>query len=138
MAIFIVISMLLFSCTNKPESQPSGNTLFSLIDPTDSGIQFENKLEFDPKFNIYTYRNFYNGGGVAIGDVNNDGFPDIYFTGNQVSSKLYLNKGNRTSAPSVVAPLQFEDVTQAAGVATGVMRLTSNGKLSPGKADSAR
>jgi len=80
--------------------------LFVLKDAT-IGISFENILTYDEAFNPYLYRNFYNGGGVAIGDINNDGLEDIYFTGNMVDNKLYLNKGN----------WQFEDITQIAGVA---------------------
>lgn len=76
-----------------------------------SGIDFENNLSYTEDFNPYIYRNFYNGGGVAIGDINNDGLEDIYFTGNIVDNKLFLNKGN----------WQFEDITDKAGVAcTGV------------------
>ena len=71
------------------------------------GIDFENALVYNENFNPYTYRNFYNGGGVSIGDINNDGLDDIYFTGNMVSNKLYLNKGNWI----------FEDITNLAGVA---------------------
>ena len=72
---------------------------------TGSGIDFENTLKGDVDFNIFSYRNFYNGGGVAIGDLNNDGLPDIFFTANQESNKLYLNKGN----------FQFEDISAKAG-----------------------
>ena len=72
-----------------------------------SGITFENTLSYTESFNPYTYRNFYNGGGVALGDINNDGLLDIFFTGNLVPNKLYLNKGN----------WQFEDITETAGVA---------------------
>ena len=72
-----------------------------------SGVVFNNDLNYTEELNPYTYRNFYNGGGVAIGDINNDGLQDIYFTGNMVSNKLFLNKGD----------WQFEDVTDIAGVA---------------------
>ena len=66
-----------------------------------TGITFNNKVVDDGEFNVFNYRNFYNGGGVAIGDVNNDGKPDIFFTSNQGENKLYINKGN----------CKFEDVT---------------------------
>ncbi|MFT4536315.1 MAG: hypothetical protein ACI9P5_003691, partial [Saprospiraceae bacterium] len=72
----------------------------------DIGIDFANNLTYTEEFNPYTYRNFYNGGGVALGDINNDGLIDIYFTGNQVENKLYINKGN----------WQYEDISQSAGV----------------------
>jgi hypothetical protein len=70
------------------------------------GIRFENNLRYTESFNPYLYRNFYNGGGVAIGDINNDGLEDVYFTGNMVDNKLFVNKGN----------WQFEDISQKAGV----------------------
>ncbi|MGB4849326.1 MAG: VCBS repeat-containing protein [Saprospiraceae bacterium] len=120
----IVTSALMFACNEKTESNSLNNKLFTLIDPDNSGIHFENKLEFDSKFNIYTYRNFYDGGGVAIGDINGDSLPDIYFSANMGGNKLYLNKGN----------LEFEDMTAKAGVegrvgswSTGVTMADVNG-----------
>ncbi len=100
-----------------------GQTLFEALSPEASGVDFANTLSFQRDFNIYTYRNFYNGGGVALGDVNKDGLVDIYFTGNMQPNRLYLNKGD----------MQFEDVTEAAGVAgkgawsTGVSMADVNG-----------
>ena len=85
-----------------------GDYLFTALDHEDSGIQFNNQLRDDEQFNIVDYLYFYNGGGVAVGDINNDGLEDIYFTGNQVDNKLYLNKGQ----------LKFEDITASAGVAS--------------------
>jgi len=90
----------MFSC-HLPEDK--GPALFKLEEHT--GITFNNEVNNRPDFNIFTYRNFYNGGGVAIGDINNDGLPDIFFTSNMGSNKLYLNKGD----------LHFEDITDKAG-----------------------
>ncbi|MEY8020748.1 VCBS repeat-containing protein [Muriicola sp. SD30] len=103
----------------ETETKP---TLFNLLSPEESGVDFVNKVENQKNFNIFKYRNFYNGGGVAIGDVNNDGLPDIYLTGNMVENKLYLNKGD----------LKFEDITLKAGVqgskpwSTGVVMVDIN------------
>jgi len=80
--------------------------LFTLMPSNKTGIDFVNKVRNKKNFNIFMYRNFYNGGGVAIGDINNDGLADIYMTGNMVPNKLYLNKGN----------LKFEDISEKAGV----------------------
>lgn len=102
--------LLLGSCSQKKEvalvDGRNGDTLFSLLSSEKTGIDFVNKVVNQKNFNIFKYRNFYNGGGVAIGDINNDGLPDIYLTGNMVPNKLYLNKGG----------LQFEDISEKAGV----------------------
>ena len=73
---------------------------------TKTGISFSNNLKVSEDFDVFRYRNFYNGGGVGIGDINNDSLPDIYFTSNMGDNKLFLNKGN----------WQFEDITEKAGV----------------------
>ncbi|GIL24049.1 MAG: hypothetical protein BroJett042_25620 [Bacteroidota bacterium] len=118
--IFLVcLAGFCFACTHNNEEI----TLFKSLSAESTGITFRNDLSFNQEFNIYTYRNFYNGGGVGIGDFNNDGFMDIYFTSNQSSNKLYINKGN----------LQFEDITDKAGVngtkswSTGVALADVNG-----------
>jgi enediyne biosynthesis protein E4 len=107
-------------------SSPSKDQIarqFELVPASNSGITFRNDLKFDEAFNIYTYRNFYNGGGVALGDINNDGLIDIYFTANMTDNRLYLNRGD----------WKFEDITATAGVAgtkawsTGVTMVDING-----------
>jgi enediyne biosynthesis protein E4 len=82
-------------------------TTFSLISAQQSGVDFVNQVDDLKDFNILNYRNFYNGGGVAIGDINNDGLEDLFFTSNQHANRLYLNKGNWL----------FEDITEQSGVA---------------------
>ena len=117
--VVISISIIFFSCKNS--NKPDG--LFEELNGSDTGIDFENKVSNTEEFNIFNYRNFYNGGGVSIGDINNDGLPDIYFTANMGDNKLYLNKGN----------WKFEDITAKAGVAeptkwsTGVVMVDING-----------
>jgi enediyne biosynthesis protein E4 len=93
-----------FGCS--PAETETQGSLFTEIKSEYSGIEFSNDLPFNKEFNIYTYRNFYNGGGVALGDVNNDGLLDVYFSSNLSSNKLFLNKGN----------FKFEDITDKAGV----------------------
>jgi hypothetical protein len=93
----------LFICLASACKKP---TLFEQIPSSQSGITFNNTIVEDDKINPLTKLNLYNGGGVGIGDFNNDGLQDIYFVGNQVSNKLYLNKGD----------FKFEDITDKAGV----------------------
>ena len=105
--LVLIFVITIYSCRNDHSAINSSNTLFTLLPSTYTHITFSNDLTYTEQFNPYTYRNFYNGGGVGLGDINNDGLLDIYFCGNQVNSKLYLNKGD----------FQFEDITDKAGVA---------------------
>ena len=84
------------------------SSLFSVVPPGESGVTFENTIDESEKYNLFSFYYLYNGGGVSVGDVSGNGHPDLYFTGNMVSSRLYVNQGN----------LQFEDVTDEAGVGT--------------------
>ncbi|EAR00459.1 VCBS repeat-containing protein [Maribacter sp. HTCC2170] len=105
---FLIFSIFFLSCNQKKEEEKSVNEpLFSLVNSEDSGISFNNTLPFNNAFNVYTYRNYYNGGGVALGDVDNDGLIDMYLTANATENKLFLNKGD----------FKFEDVTNVAKVA---------------------
>jgi len=99
-SIFLLcIPVLFFSCKRN-------STLFQLVSSANSGIHFSNNIIENDSINPIDLTNIYNGGGVGIGDFNNDGLQDIYFTGNLVANKLYLNKGK----------MQFEDITEKAGV----------------------
>src|SRR5436190_18936145 len=89
----------LVDCDNK-------HTLFEQISSSHSNIQFNNQITENDSINPLDIVNIYNGGGVGIGDFNNDNLPDIYFTGNMVSNRLYLNKGD----------FKFQDITDEAGV----------------------
>jgi hypothetical protein len=106
-----VFSLLIIGCSQKPEtekiSEATEATVFKRVPSSQSGVTFTNTVDenIDNYFDFFAY--VYNGGGVGIGDINNDGLPDIYFTGNEVPNKLYLNQGN----------LKFKDITEAAGVA---------------------
>lgn len=107
LALILIISTFVHCKRNVQNvSQVEKAKVFELLDAENTGINFKNTLEYDNEFNVYRYRNFYNGGGVAIGDINNDSLPDIYFVANQKKNRLYLNKGNFT----------FEDVTESAKV----------------------
>ena len=96
---FLFGALLTFSC-NRQQPKP----LFELA--TDTGINFENNVEDGKLENSFLFRNFYNGGGVAIADINNDGLPDIFLTSNTGTNKLYLNKGH----------FKFEDISVRAGI----------------------
>ncbi len=99
--LIALVSVLVVSCSKKKE-----DTLFIKVSSNDSGIAFNNKIVETDSFNILTSEYIFNGGGVAVGDFNNDDKPDLFFTGNQVTNKLYLNQGD----------FKFKDVTKASGV----------------------
>ncbi len=102
LSFFILLTLFLVTGCNKQ------NTLFERKLAAETGITFINSVTPNDSLNLLTYEYFYNGGGVAVGDVNNDGLSDIYFSGNTVTSRLYLNQGN----------LKFKDVTNQAHVGT--------------------
>lgn len=105
----IAILLSVSACQNDESSSISNSSqLFSSIAPSQSGINFENNITVDLTNgqNIMAYEYFYNGGGVGIGDFDNDGLPDVFMAGNEVADKLYRNKGN----------LKFEDITNTAGI----------------------
>lgn len=105
--VFLLLLMLSFFCSSCRKRE-SNTAVFELLDSAKTGVTFNNKISDSDPPGILDYLYFYNGGGVAIGDINNDGLPDIFFTSNKKGgNRLYLNKGN----------YQFEDVTQKAGVA---------------------
>ena len=109
--------VLIISCSRKDEP------LFTHLSERETGIDFVNENHETERSNILTYEYFYNGGGVALGDINNDGLVDIYFTSNLFSNKLYLNEGN----------FRFRDITEESGTAcevgwkTGVTMVDING-----------
>ena len=118
-SFLVAYSLFFFSgCQNE-----KNKSVFTLLDSKTTGINFNNISVENEQINILTYEYMYNGGGVAIGDINNDGLKDIYFTSNNQENKLYLNKGN----------MKFEDITAAAGVGckegwkTGVTMVDING-----------
>ena len=107
-SFILVVLLLCFTCAknNSTPYQDVKNTVFTSIPKSHSNIDFVNTVEETIDFNFLNYSYIYNGGGVAVGDINNDGLEDIYFTSNQNSNKLYLNKGN----------FVFEDITEDAKV----------------------
>ena len=103
--LLIALTWFIAGCGVGVE-QPEKDTLFQLVDSDHSNITFSNNLTNTEDFNIIDYLYFYNGGGLAIGDINNDGLEDLYFSANMGANKLYLNKGN----------MAFEDISESAGV----------------------
>ena len=105
-----IICFLIFICYTQSCRTKESNALFSKLDPFESGIRFSNDIHDTDSTNSMINEFGYMGGGVGIGDFNNDGLKDIFFSANQVSSRTYLNKGNN----------QFEDITEKAGLVTDV------------------
>src|SRR5206468_435888 len=101
----LVVSLVLFDRCGQQQKTPP---LFRLLTPDQTGVRFANTITTTDSENVQTDVYIYNGAGVAVGDIDNDGLPDIFFAANMVSSRLYLNKGN----------MRFEDITRSAGVAT--------------------
>src|ERR1700710_2598651 len=102
--VYCTILILFFSCTHRPV-----NTLFTSLKASETGIRFNNEIIENDSSHSFINEFGYMGGGVGIGDFNNDGKKDIFFSGNQVTCRLYINKGNN----------QFEDITEKSGVTTG-------------------
>jgi len=121
-SIIIILCLCILTCCNTKNDQP-GNLLFTQMDSLVTGVSFNNIIIETENINPLQYESSYSGGGVAIGDFNQDGLDDIYFTGNVVQNKLFLNKGN----------FKFEDCTMTSGVQghggwkTGVSSVDING-----------
>ncbi len=96
-----LVIIVVYSCKKEDDSKQ-----FTLLFSKTTGIDFKNRIQETEEFNVLTYGYLYNGGGVSIGDLNNDSLPDIYFTGNMVGSHLYMNKGD----------FEFEEIAKEAGV----------------------
>ncbi|MFN5423300.1 MAG: VCBS repeat-containing protein, partial [bacterium] len=103
-AVALLSCFLLLTCANNKKNK----TLFELIPAEQSGISFTNEIVEDENLNILSFEYFYNGAGVGIGDFNNDGLQDIFFSSNMGKSRLYLNRGNFT----------FSDITDSSGINT--------------------
>jgi hypothetical protein len=121
--LIFFIALSIAGCKHDKKVEITKDTLFELIPPEASGVNFINKITDEKASNVFLYRNYYNGGGVAIGDINNDGLPDIYLTSNLEKNKLYLNLGN----------FKFKDITASSGTggehawSTGAVMADING-----------
>ena len=115
--LIILSAIIIYSCHNEKSSIDVPEAEFHAVDAGHSGIEFVNEFKGFDVQSVLQYINVYNGGGVAIADINNDGLDDIYLTGNNVPNRLYLNKGN----------LQFEDITDSSG--TACSNCWSNGAI---------
>lgn len=105
-----LLSSFIFSCNDKNETESKEDAIFKKVSSTKSGIDFNNLVDENYHQNYFdTFAYVYNGAGVAVADINNDGLQDLYFTGNEVPNKLYLNEGN----------MKFKDITSTAGVDGG-------------------
>ncbi|MEN0003223.1 MAG: VCBS repeat-containing protein [Bacteroidota bacterium] len=104
----LFLGVLIAACSSEPTPPDASLPQFELVEAARSGIQFKNWIDETPNRNVGTFDYFYNGAGVGVGDLNGDGRPDIFFTGNDASNQLYFNKGE----------LQFEEVTAKAGLAS--------------------
>ena len=105
--IIILLGIAIIGCNNAPVEPKQNNTFkMEVLSSKKTGITFENKLTDSSSLNIIEYLYYYNGGGVSVGDINNDGLDDLYFAANQLPDKLYLNMGN----------MQFKDISTAAGL----------------------
>lgn len=102
---FILIACALSGCSKQAENS-NQDKLFTRLPGEITGVTFANNLVYNERINPYSYHNFYNGGGVAAGDINNDGLQDLFFCSNQGNNKLYLNKGD----------FKFEDISDRAGI----------------------
>ena len=111
----LVVAVIFSGCGETPDAPtskadrspaPPGTTLFTKLPASHTNVDFTNQIEYTKETNVFTYRNYHNGGGVAIGDLNGDGLQDLYFTANQTENRLYLNEGD----------WWFRDVTEQAGV----------------------
>lgn len=116
----VIVLILCFQCSTKKEKEST--TLFNLVENNKTNVHFKNTVKENLYFNFLNYAYIYNGGGVAVGDINNDGLEDVYFTSNQESNRLYLNQGK----------LEFKDITVKAKVSdeigwtTGVTMIDIN------------
>jgi len=105
--LFLLTFLIVLGCKEETvEKVEKAEIYFNSVPSEESGVNFANHLENTDELNIIEYLYFYNGGGVAIGDINNDGLDDIYLSANQSSDKLYLNLGN----------LKFKDISEEAGL----------------------